>query len=80
MEDLPSIVSLKFDKFNNTGARIFYLICFTSSLRIDRRFVVKYRVKSGNFGHQVNSDMHLQTVEIKMRRLLMSRLIRIFTE
>ena len=37
------------------------------------------RVKSGNFGHQVNSDIHLQTVEIQMRRLLMSRLIRIFT-
>ena len=29
------------------------------------------RVKSGNFGHQVNSDIHFQTVEI--------RLIRIFT-
>ena len=37
------------------------------------------RVKSWNFGHQVNSDLHLQTVEIQMRRLLMSRLIRIFT-
>ena len=37
------------------------------------------RVKSGNFGHQVNSDIHLQTVEIQMRRLLMSRLIRIFS-
>ena len=37
------------------------------------------RVKSGYFGHQVNSDIHLQTVEIQMRRLLMSRLIRIFT-
>ena len=36
------------------------------------------RVKSGNFGHEVNSDIHLQTLEIKMRRLLMSRLIRIF--
>ena len=35
--------------------------------------------KSGNFRHQVNSDIHLQTVEIKMRRLLMSCLIRIFT-
>ena len=35
------------------------------------------RVKSGNFEHQVNSDIHLQTVEIQMRRLLMSRLIRI---
>ena len=37
------------------------------------------RVKSGNFGHQVNSDIHLQTVEIQMRWLLLSRLIRIFT-
>ena len=44
----------------------------------------KTRVKSGRFGHQVNSDTHLQTVSIQMRRLLMrhqlmSRLIRIFT-
>ena len=39
---------------------------------------VYYRVKSGYFGHQVNLDIHLQTVEIQMRRLLMSRLIRIF--
>ena len=37
------------------------------------------RVKSGNFGHQVNLDIRLQTVEIQMRGLLMSRLIRIFT-
>ena len=37
------------------------------------------RVKSWNFGHQVNSDTHLLTVEIQMRRLIMSRLIRIFT-
>ena len=37
------------------------------------------RVKLGKFGHQVNSDTHLQTVEIQMRRLLVSRLIRIFT-
>ena len=42
-------------------------------------YFVHYRVKSGNFGHQVNLDMHLQTVEIQMRRLLMSRLIRTFT-
>ena len=35
-------------------------------------------LQSGNFGHQVDSDLHLQTVEIQMRRLLMSRLIRIF--
>ena len=37
------------------------------------------RVKSGKFGHLVNSDTHLQTVELQMRRLLMSRLIRIFS-
>ena len=24
------------------------------------------RVKSGNFGHQVNSDIHLQTVELQI--------------
>ena len=36
-------------------------------------------VKSGNFGHQVNSDIALQTEEIQMRRLLISRLIKIFT-
>ena len=29
----------------------------------------EYRVKSGYFGHQVNSDIHLQTVEFQMRRL-----------
>ena len=37
------------------------------------------RVKLGKFGYQVNLDTHLQTVEIQMRRLLMSHLIRIFT-
>ena len=37
------------------------------------------RVKSGNFGHQVNPDIRLQTMEMQMRRLLMSHLIRIFT-
>ena len=37
------------------------------------------RIKTGNFGHQVYSDIHLQTVEFQMRQLLMSRLIRIFT-
>ena len=37
------------------------------------------RVKSGNLGHQINSDIHLRTVEIQMRRLLMSRFIKIFT-
>ena len=48
---------------------------------LGRKFdcMIKYRVKSGNFGQQVNSDIHFQTVEIQMRRLIMSRLIRIFT-
>ena len=41
--------------------------------------LANHRVKSGEFGHQVNSDSRLQTVEIQMRRLLMSRLIRIIT-
>ena len=43
------------------------------------KFSYMYRVKSAKFGHQVNSDTHLQTVNIQMRRLVMSRLIRIFT-
>ena len=36
-----------------------------SSLHCHRLLI---RVKSGNFGHQVNSDIHLQTVEIQMRQ------------
>ena len=43
------------------------------------RCTKSYRVKAGKFGHQVDSDTLLQTVKIQMRRLLMSRLIRIFT-
>ena len=34
-----------------------------------------FLIKSGNFGQRVNSAIHLQTVEIQIRRLLMSRLI-----
>ena len=34
------------------------------------------RVKSGNFGQRVNSDIRLQTVKIQMIRLIKSRLIR----
>ena len=41
--------------------------------------VTNVTVRSDEFGHQVNSDTCLQTVEIQMRRLLMSRLKRIFT-
>ena len=37
------------------------------------------RMELGKVGHQVNLDTRLQTVEIQMRRLLMSCLIRIFT-
>ena len=35
-------------------------------------------VKSGNFGQRVNSDIRLQKVNIQMRGLIKSRLIRIF--
>ena len=38
-----------------------------------------YRVKSGNFGHQANLDIHLQTMEIQMSWRFMSRLIMIST-
>ena len=55
------------------------LLCGTYQLEDQDSKVACGRVKSGNFGHQVNSDIRLQTVEIQMRRLLMSRLIRIFT-
>ena len=34
------------------------------SERLSKLYEIKCRVKSGNFGHQVNSDIHLQTVEI----------------
>ena len=63
-------------------------LCKQSCYRIDGDYILILirrtigtgcRVKSGNFGHQVNSDIHLQTGKTLMRRLLMSRLIRIFT-
>ena len=51
-----------------------------TKIKIGQKKVWKIvRVKSGNFGQRVNSDIHLQTVKIQMRRLLMGRLIRIFT-
>ena len=46
---------------------------------LDLEKIFSSRVKSGKFGHQVNSDTRLQTVGIQMRRLLKSRLSRIFT-
>ena len=39
----------------------------------------KCGVKSGNLRHEVKSDIHLQTVEMLMRRLIKSGLIKIFT-
>ena len=50
-------------------------LCVDHALQATQTF----RVKSDRFGHQVNLDTRLQTLEIQMRRLLMSRLIRIFT-
>ena len=43
------------------------------------RNLVSNWVKSGNFRHQVNSDIHLHTVEIQMRWVLMSSPIGMFT-
>ena len=60
----------------NNLKKIFTHILFSFFAFIKKK---AYRVKSGKFGHQVNSDIHLLTVEIQMRRLLMSHLIRIFT-
>ena len=48
-----------------TIVSIVYSVSFSDIL-----WLKLYRVKSGNFGHQVYSDIHLQ---------IMSRLIRIFT-
>ena len=48
-----------------------YNYCFSM---FTRRNIRRCRVKSGNLWHQVNSDIHLQTVEIQMRYH-----IRIFT-
>ena len=42
--------------------------CFQMHVRI--YLMSEVMVKSGNFGHQVNSDIHLQTVKIWMRRLI----------
>ena len=50
-----------------------------SKMRKGKRLAATTRVKSGNFGQRVNSDICLQTVNIQMRRLIKSRLIRIFT-
>ena len=42
---------------------------YATSTKIER--AGSYMVKLGNFRPRVNSDIHLQTVEIQMRRLLM---------
>ena len=63
------------------GQLVHYLLKFVKS-KVNTYMLNKLsiiRVNSGNFGHQVNTDTNLQTVEIQMRRLLMSHLIRIFT-
>ena len=63
---------------------LFYINLVICMLKIKLKlyFVIHTRIRHcifSGFGHQVNSDTHLQTVEIQMRRLLVSRLIRIFT-
>ena len=44
--------------------------CSLQSFQVVCYPILTIMVKSGNFGHQVNSNLHLQTVETKMRRLL----------
>ena len=69
-------------KWIQTLNKIIYLTLLLPSasyISINRKKIEKKpRAKSGKFGHEVNSDTRLQTLEIQMRRLLMSRLIRIF--
>ena len=48
-------------------------IVFNYALSSGSLKCVKVRVKSGHFGHQVNSGIRLQTVKIQTRRHLMSR-------
>ena len=82
-------VLLKVDILSVCGlSQVYHCSCglFVSNIVASRFMLYKEhptvcqsRVKAGEFGHQVNSDIHLQTVEILMRRLLMSRLNRIFT-
>ena len=64
----------------NRGRIICIVVGPTESVYSDRAtclrvsFLEYVRVKAGNFGHQINSDIHFQTMEIQIRRL-----IRIFT-
>ena len=54
----------------------------TSRSGCDIHYVLKSikqsRVKSGNFGHQVNLDIRLRTVEIQMRWLFTVCLVNLF--
>ena len=60
---------------NLPDVRIYLTLPYLALYALARHITVKL----GKFGHQVKSETYLQTVLILMRRLLMSRLIRIFT-
>ena len=45
------------------------MITLKSYITYHKHQIPTDRVKSGNFGYQVNSDIHLQTLKIHMRRL-----------
>ena len=66
------------EKYQSTGQYRYQKKCGII-LSTDTVLRVSIRVKSGNFGHQVNLHIHLQIEEIQMRWLLMSCLIRTFT-
>ena len=69
---LPSYIGLLFT--HHSTENICHLRAFRTYIRPDKTSILiwnktlrSYRVKLGSFGHQVNSDIHLQTVEIQMR-------------
>ena len=45
-----------------------------------KNFIILARIKSGNFGHQVNSDKHSQTRENPDEMALMFFLLKTFSE
>ena len=56
-----------------------YNVKIVNACAVNVKAHIDIRVKLDKFGHQVTSDTNLHTVIIQMRRLLMSRLIRIFS-
>ena len=71
--------SISFVLSQNVIKQSGYNVKIVNACAVNVKAHIDIRVKSGKFGHQVTSDTFLHTVIIQMRRLLMSRLIRIFS-